>query len=109
LVIYAGNQRLKAAKKLGLTVVPVCVMNLSDEKMTEIMIRDNVNNGEWDLNMLAEYDVNDLIEYGINFTDGALDTLTEHDDTDELPATKDKKTKVKKTIICEHCGHEIIL
>jgi ParB-like chromosome segregation protein Spo0J len=107
--VYAGNQRLKAAKKLGLTVVPVCVMNLSDKKMTEIMVRDNVSNGEWDLNMLTEYDVNDLIEYGINFTDRAIDNLKEHDDTDDLPTTKEKKIKVKKTIICEHCGHEITL
>jgi hypothetical protein len=49
LVILAGNQRLKASKKLKLEQVPTILYHnpTTDEEM-EIIFRDNVNNGEWD-------------------------------------------------------------
>jgi len=49
LVILAGNQRLKAAKKLKLEQVPTILYHdpTTEEEM-EIIFRDNVNNGEWD-------------------------------------------------------------
>ena len=106
LVVYAGNQRLKAAKKLGMKKVPVFVMNLPDNKMQEIMIRDNVNNGEWDAEALVEFDLDSLVEYGINFTDSVMNDLIPES---EEKTTKEKKSKVKKTVICENCGHEINL
>lgn len=53
-IIIAGNQRAKAAMKLGLKEVPAVVLEgLTDERENEIMIRDNVNNGEWDFDLLA--------------------------------------------------------
>ena len=49
-VIIAGNQRLRAAKILGLSEVPVVVLKgLSEEKEKEIIIRDNVELGDWDI------------------------------------------------------------
>jgi len=108
LTVYAGNMRLKAAIKLGMDKVPVCVMNLPEEKMQEIMIRDNISNGEWDSGALAEFDINDLVEYGMNFTDSVMkNELNEGEEMTEAP--KEKKAKVKKSIICENCGHEISL
>lgn len=53
-VIIAGNQRLRAAKILGLSEVPVVVLKgLSEEKEKEIIIRDNVELGDWDFDILA--------------------------------------------------------
>lgn len=48
LVILAGNQRYKAAKALGMTEVPTILLpNLTEEREREIIIRDNVENGDW--------------------------------------------------------------
>ena len=68
LVIIAGNQRYEAAKSLGLTEVPTFLLeNLTEEREREIIIRDNVNNGEWDMDLLAnEWDIDDLHEWGVD-------------------------------------------
>ena len=53
LVIIAGNQRYKAAKKIGLKQVPtILLQGLTEEREKEIVIRDNVSNGEWDFEIL---------------------------------------------------------
>ena len=53
LVIIAGNQRYKAAKKIGMKEVPTFLLSgLSEEREREIVIRDNVSNGEWDNDIL---------------------------------------------------------
>lgn len=53
LVVLAGNQRLKAAKKLRMEKVP-CVIysDTTKEEELDIIARDNINNGEWDFNIL---------------------------------------------------------
>lgn len=54
LVIIAGNQRYEAAKVLKMKQVPTFLIEgLTEEKEKEIIIRDNVNNGEWDFDLLA--------------------------------------------------------
>ena len=68
LVILAGNQRYKAAKIAGLEEVPVIILHgLSEEKEREIIIRDNVELGEWDMDILAnEWEVEDLKDWGVD-------------------------------------------
>lgn len=68
LVIIAGNQRYEAAKHLGLTEVPtVLIPDLDEDKEREIIIRDNVANGEWDFEMLAnEWDSELLTGWGLD-------------------------------------------
>lgn len=68
LVIIAGNQRLRAAKTAGLSEVPVVVLHgLSEEREREITIRDNVELGEWDFDMLeSDWDAADLNEWGVD-------------------------------------------
>lgn len=65
-VIIAGNQRLRAAKTLGMEEVPVVILeNISKEKEQEIIIRDNVELGDWDYEILAnEWDASELEEWG---------------------------------------------
>lgn len=67
LVILAGNQRYKAAKIAGLEEVPVIILHgLSEEKEKEIIIRDNVELGDWDMDILAnEWEVEDLKDWGV--------------------------------------------
>jgi len=67
LVIIAGNQRYEAAKHLKLAEVPTFLIeNLTEEKEKEIIIRDNVANGEWDFDILAnEWSDFPLIKWGV--------------------------------------------
>ena len=66
-VIIAGNMRWKAAKELGMAEVPVVILHdLTEEQEREIIIRSNVENGEWDMDMLAnEWDTDELEEWGV--------------------------------------------
>lgn len=68
LVVLAGNQRLRAAKAVGLKEVPTIVLpNLTEEKEKEIIIRDNVSNGRWDMDLLAnDFDLQDLADWGVD-------------------------------------------
>ena len=67
LVIIAGNQRYEAAKKIGLKEIPTyLIAGLTEEKEREIIIRDNVSNGQWDFDILAnEWEATDLNEWGV--------------------------------------------
>lgn len=52
-IVLAGNQRLKAAKKLKLDTVPTIMYHdLTEEQEREVILRDNVNNGQWDFEAL---------------------------------------------------------
>lgn len=68
LVILAGNQRYEAAKSLGMDEVPTFLIEgLTPEREREIVIRDNVSNGEWDMDALAnEWDIDLLQEWGVS-------------------------------------------
>ena len=68
LVILAGNQRYKAAKAIGPKEVPTILLpNLTEEREKEIIIRDNVENGDWDFDMLAnEWNEEELDAWGVD-------------------------------------------
>lgn len=77
LVIIAGNQRYKAAKAIGMTEVPTILLEgLSEEREREIIIRDNVENGDWDMDALAnEWDAGQLQDWGVDLPE--LEAMTE--------------------------------
>lgn len=65
MVVFAGNMRLKAAIEVGLEEVPVAIMDISEEEQRDLMIRDNRQNGEWDLSLLAAtYENDELLAMG---------------------------------------------
>lgn len=106
LVVIAGNQRLKAAKALGLTEVPTVLLEgLTEEREREIIIRDNVENGEWDFDVLAdEWDIDELKGWGVEteaFSDFDLDGVK--DNSDRKPSDHADK------IVCPNCGMEFEL
>ena len=54
MVILGGNQRLKALKSLGKTEVEVKqVTGWSETKKRRFVIKDNIQNGDWDMDELA--------------------------------------------------------
>jgi hypothetical protein len=55
LVIIAGNHRYEAAKVVKLAEAPTfLIAGLTEAKEREIVIRDNISNGEWDMTALRE-------------------------------------------------------
>ncbi len=66
-VILGGNMRFKASKEAGLKEVPVKIVDWSEEKQREFVIKDNISGGEWDWDQLAnEWDVEQLDEWGLD-------------------------------------------
>lgn len=52
-IVLCGNQRLRAAKKLKIEEVPTLLYTeMSKDEENELILRDNINNGEWDFNAL---------------------------------------------------------
>lgn len=68
LVILAGNQRYEAAKAIGMDKVPTFLLEgLTEAREREIIIRDNVSNGDWDMDALAnDWDSELLREWGVD-------------------------------------------
>jgi hypothetical protein len=61
LVVIAGNQRYKAAKKLKLEEVPtITYHNLTEDEERDIILRDNINNGQWDFSVLENDSWSDM-------------------------------------------------
>jgi len=96
LVIIAGNQRYRAAKELKLKQVPTfLIKDLTEQREREIIIRDNVSNGQWDYDILAnEWDVSQLKDWGADIyihdtSDIDLDSFFEEDNTE-----KENKNKI---------------
>jgi ParB-like chromosome segregation protein Spo0J len=80
LVIIAGNQRYEASKKVGLKEVPTYLLSgLTEAKEKEITIRDNVNNGEWDFDILAN-DFDDLDLSGLGLDMSYLSSIEEQEE-----------------------------
>ena len=53
LVVLDGNQRLKAARRLKMKTVPVVIYEgLTDTERDDLILRSNINNGEWDTALL---------------------------------------------------------
>ena len=53
LVVLDGNQRLKAARRLKMKTVPVVIYEgLTDAERDDLILRSNINNGEWDTALL---------------------------------------------------------
>jgi len=53
MIVLGGNMRLKAMQEAGWSEVPVQVVDWSEEKQREFIIKDNVGFGEWDWDELA--------------------------------------------------------
>lgn len=101
--VYAGNQRVRAARKLGWKQIPCSVsFNMTDEEMKEEVIMDNAHFGEDDYEILAnDYDVDLLLSCG--FTEAQLH-LDLPAPVEELDSQEEREEKVK---YCPHCNGEL--
>ncbi|MDE6499975.1 MAG: DUF4417 domain-containing protein, partial [Rikenella sp.] len=86
-VVICGNQRLRAARNLGLQTVPVVVYDDLDEaRERDIILRDNINNGAWDFEALASDAWAD-----VDFGAVGLELPAFDEETDETAETADEE------------------
>jgi DNA modification methylase len=89
-VVIGGHFRLKVAKDLGFTEVPVVYLDIPDEaKEKELNLRLNRNTGEWDIELLKNFDIDLLLDVGFDDSDladiwnDALETDDDNFDVDK--------------------------
>ncbi len=100
--VIGGHFRLKIAKDLGYTEVPVIFLDIPNiEKEKILNIRLNKNVGAWDIEKLREFDTSLLADIGFsteeldNIWDEALEIKDDSFDVDEaLTAIKKPVTKL---------------
>lgn len=95
--MIGGHQRLKALAKLGFEEIQVLVPDceLDDEAFKRICLRDNHNNGTWDMDILAsDYDLEFLRAVGLH-------------DVMNIPPMEDAQddNAGRKMVCCPKCQH----
>ena len=85
MIVLGGNMRLKAMLAAGWTEAPVKVVDWSQEKQDEFVIKDNSSFGEWDWDELAnQYEAQQLDDWGIDLPKDFLPVEVEEDDSPEV-------------------------
>ena len=99
-IVYAGNQRVRAAKLLKMKGIPCIVeKDLDPEIVRKRVVLDNKTFGEWDFDILAnEFDVDMLIDCGFSAEDliGPIQDI-------ESPDIDKENSEDKKVKKCPHC------
>lgn len=96
--VIGGHQRIKALTELGYEEIEVLVPDreLSDDDFKRILLRDNHNNGTWDVDMLAnDYDVEFLRAVGLH----EVMNVPPMDDGSE------DENAGRKMVCCPKCNH----
>lgn len=104
-IVYAGNQRVRAAKQLKMKTIPCIVdKDIPEDLMKMRVIKDNKTYGEFDFDILAnEFEIDTLIDCGFDPKDLIG---PESDDIDDLDSQDDPKKRKGKKITCPNCGFE---
>jgi len=113
-ILIGGHFRLKVAKDLGITEVPVVYVNIPDiEKEKELNVRLNKNHGEFDFDLLKDFGEEFLMSVG--FDTKVLDDIFDIDPTPEvfdldkeLAKLNIKEIKVQKGDIYEIDGSRLM-
>lgn len=98
-VIIGGHQRVRVAEALGYTSVPCVEVDLPYEEERQLNIRLNQNQGEWDMDLLANnFDISDLNDWGFTIPDPEIII------GEEEFITAPEDSKAKKGVTCPACG-----
>ena len=92
--ILDGNQRKKALGRLKRYEAPCMIYTeLTDEERDDIILRSNINNGEWDVPMLqAEFEQVDFEQIGLEFEMPTFDPPATAPVTDTKPKGNGSET-----------------
>ena len=110
-IVVGGNMRLLAMKDLGFReVTAIDVTDWTQGQRDEFMIKDNLNFGDWNYDMLAnEWEGTDLAEWGMVLWETEVEEMKGLTDEDDIPeAPQEPITKLGDVwILGEHrvmCG-----
>ena len=112
--VVDGHLRLKAAKKLGLTEVPVVLaddMSEAQIKAFRLSVNKVAELAEWDNDLLAlEFDELREMGFDLTLTGFEPDEIGGLGDPDFAPGTEDDQGKLDelapKMVTCPHCQAE---
>lgn len=79
-IVLGGNMRLKAITELGFEEVPVVkITDLTDEQQKAFVIKDNVNYGDWNWDILQQenWDLSHIQNWGLDIPKWLNDDDTE--------------------------------
>ena len=116
MVVIGGNMRLRALRHLKIKKAPVLIVDWDEQKQSEFMIKDNLQQGEFDWDLIANHwDQDSLISWGVdqfhfgvsNVSDLLPDAGDEVHDPKESDAPKltDGYTKVEFIVKEEEKRH----
>jgi DNA modification methylase len=107
MVALGGNMRLKAMQEAGWKEVPVEIVDWSEEKQREFIIKDNVGFGDWDWDELANtWDAEELNEWGLDTPDNWGEELEAEEDDYSVP--EELKTDVVLGDLIEIGEHRLL-
>lgn len=101
-IVWCGNTRLKAAKKLGLKEAPcICVKDLTEKQMAEYALLDNKTNeiADWDYEKLEE--ILPELDFGDFDFDWGIDKI----EIEQEEYNSEINEVEKKLCRCPVCGH----
>jgi ParB-like chromosome segregation protein Spo0J len=117
-IVLGGNQCLKAMQEAGWKEVPCIIVDWTEDKQREFVIKDNANFGEWDWQELLNFSEVDLLkDWGVDLPSTSFEPNLEPDfnhksvTEDDINKTSENmgiNEGIAKTIevICPDCGHE---
>lgn len=115
-IIVAGHTRYKAAKELGLEIVPTIVADdLTDDQVKAFRLADNkvAEVAEWDYDLLNQ-ELNDLMEqldmesFGFDFEDITENDPEAYEDDYNVDENISKETYTKPGDIYLLCNHRLM-
>lgn len=100
-LILAGDKRVYALEELGYVEATVKkVFNLTEAQKDEFIAKDNIHNGEWDADVIAnQWDAEKLRAWGV----------PEFKITGESNNDKEEKSYKPHEVTCPHCGEHFEL
>lgn len=103
-LVISGHQRLRALRELGYKTIRVSLPPepLTEEQYREVMISANVNEGEWERDILADdFEMEELEEWGLSSKESGLFSPSSADDQGKLDTMKAKLVQT-----CPACKHQ---
>lgn len=109
--LLGGNQRVKALLQLGAgeLEIPVMIPNrpLTKKEKDEIIITDNISDGEWDFDILKEeWDTKELKDWGLEWDFD--DDEDEDDEVEEVEIPEKVETRCKRGDIWQLGDHRLM-
>jgi hypothetical protein len=94
MVILGGNMRFRAMKEAGWKEIPIEVVDWTEEKQREFIIKDNVSGGEWDWDTLAnEWNTEEMEAWGLEIPELDKDENAQYTKKIEPPIYEPKNEK----------------